>query len=87
MILPQSMAGALANFPKMAGSASALLGFTQMAAAAAAGALVGHLHDGTPLVMASIITACAALALFAYLFLVQRYPDQAPQTIYIQSNE
>ncbi|WP_323750447.1 Bcr/CflA family multidrug efflux MFS transporter [Marinobacter sp.] len=76
MILPQSMAGALANFPKMAGSASALLGFTQMAAAATAGALVGHLHDGTPIVMAIIIAACAALGLLAYQLLVQRYPAQ-----------
>ena len=52
MVLPQTMAGALANFPSMAGSASALFGFTQMAVAAVAGMLVGHLHDGTSLVMA-----------------------------------
>ncbi|MBB5319553.1 multidrug effflux MFS transporter [Marinobacter oulmenensis] len=74
MILPQTMAGALANFPSMAGSASALFGFIQMATAAAAGALVGQLHDGTPLVMAAIIAGFAALALVFYLFLVQRYP-------------
>ncbi|GGC65818.1 Bcr/CflA family multidrug efflux MFS transporter [Marinobacter halophilus] len=74
MVLPQTMAGALANFPTMAGSASALLGFLQMTAAAIAGALVGILHDGTPLVMAVIITVCATLGLIGYLFLVQRYP-------------
>ncbi len=74
MVLPQTMAGALANHPTMAGSASALLGFVQMAAAAAAGALVGILHDGTPLIMATIIATCAGLGLIAYLFLVQRYP-------------
>jgi DHA1 family bicyclomycin/chloramphenicol resistance-like MFS transporter len=74
MVLPQTMAGALANHPTMAGSASALLGFVQMAAAAAAGALVGILHDGTPLVMATIIAICAGLGLIGYLFLVQRYP-------------
>ncbi|PSF09901.1 multidrug effflux MFS transporter [Marinobacter shengliensis] len=74
MVLPQTMAGALANHPAMAGSASALLGFVQMAAAAAAGALVGFLHDGTPLVMATIIAICAGLGLIGYLFLVQRYP-------------
>ena len=74
MVLPQTMAGALANHPTMAGSASALLGFIQMTAAAAAGALVGILHDGTPLVMATIIAVCAGLGLIGYLFLVQRYP-------------
>src|SRR5690554_7189666 len=36
MVLPQTMAGALANHPTMAGSASALLGFIQMSAAATA---------------------------------------------------
>ncbi|MBE0487271.1 MAG: Bcr/CflA family drug resistance efflux transporter, partial [Marinobacter sp.] len=45
-----------------------------MAAAAATGALVGILHDGTPLVMAMIIAVCAGLGLIGYLFLVQRYP-------------
>jgi len=74
MVLPQCMAGALANHPTMAGSASALLGFVQMAAAAAAGALVGHLHNGTPMVMATIIAVCAALGLLGYLLMVQRNP-------------
>ncbi|MEQ9545616.1 MAG: Bcr/CflA family multidrug efflux MFS transporter [Marinobacter sp.] len=74
MVLPQTMAGAMANFPQMAGSASALFGFSQMAVAAIAGALVGHLHDGTSLVMATIIAASAAAALASYLILVQRHP-------------
>lgn len=74
MTLPQTMAGALANFPSMAGSASALFGFVQMAMAACVGALVGHLYAGTSLVMASIIAACSVAALGAYLLLVQRYP-------------
>lgn len=74
MVLPQTMAGALANFPSMAGSASALFGFSQMAVAAIAGMLVGHLHDGTSVVMALIIAACAAIAMGCYLVLVQRYP-------------
>jgi DHA1 family bicyclomycin/chloramphenicol resistance-like MFS transporter len=74
MVLPQTMAGALAGFPRMAGSASALFGFVQMAMAAGVGMLVGHLHDGTSLVMAVIITMCAWAALISYLLLVQRYP-------------
>lgn len=74
MVLPQTMAGALANFPRMAGSASALFGFAQMAVAAAAGALVGHLHDGTSLVMALIIAGCACASLISYLLFVKRNP-------------
>ena len=74
MVLPQTMAGALANFPHMAGSASALFGFTQMAVAAIIGMLVGHFHDGTSLVMAVIIATCAVAALSSYLVLVQRHP-------------
>ncbi|MEP1214366.1 MAG: Bcr/CflA family multidrug efflux MFS transporter [Marinobacter sp.] len=74
MVLPQTMAGALANFPQMAGSASALFGFTQMAVAAIIGMLVGHFHDGTSLAMAAVIATCAIAALASYLLLVQRYP-------------
>ena len=74
MTLPQTMAGALANFPRMAGSASALFGFVQMALAACVGSLVGYLYTGTSLVMASIIAICAVAAMGAYLLLVQRYP-------------
>lgn len=74
MVLPQTMAGALANFPRMAGSASALFGCIQMTVAAAMGLLVGHLHDGTSLVMALVIAGCAAGALTCYLLLVKRYP-------------
>ncbi|QSP95440.1 Bcr/CflA family multidrug efflux MFS transporter [Marinobacter salinisoli] len=74
MVLPQTMAGALANFPRMAGSASALFGFVQMATAAVAGVLVGYLHDGTSVVMATIIAICACAALASYLLLVQRHP-------------
>ncbi|MBY6194886.1 Bcr/CflA family multidrug efflux MFS transporter [Marinobacter hydrocarbonoclasticus] len=80
LVLPQCMAGALANFPTMAGSASALFGFIQMSAAAIAGAIVGALHNGTPLVMATVIATCAGLAMIGYLLLVQRYPAKAFET-------
>ncbi|MBK1886559.1 Bcr/CflA family multidrug efflux MFS transporter [Marinobacter sp. DY40_1A1] len=74
MVMPQTMAGAMANFPRMAGSASALFGFAQMAVAAFAGMLVGYLHDGTSLVMAATIAICAVASLAGYLLLVQRHP-------------
>ncbi|WP_404365931.1 multidrug effflux MFS transporter [Marinobacter sp.] len=74
MVLPQTMAGALANFPTMAGSASALFGSVQMTLAALVGMAVGHLHTGSSLVMAVVIAACAIAALVTYHTLVQRYP-------------
>lgn len=70
MLLPQALAGALANFPTMAGSASALFGFIQMAVAAAAGALVGQLHNDSPAAMAMVIALCALTATAFYLLLV-----------------
>lgn len=74
MVLPQTMAGAMAKFPANAGAASALFGFVQMAVAAGAGMLVGHLHDGTSLVMATVIACCAGSALVSHLTLVRRHP-------------
>jgi DHA1 family bicyclomycin/chloramphenicol resistance-like MFS transporter len=68
IVMPQAMAGAIGPFPRMAGSASALLGFTQMAIAAGAGALVGQLYDGTSHSMAYTIGAVGVLTLLSYLF-------------------
>lgn len=59
--MPAAMAGAIGPFPKMAGAASALLGFGQMTIGGLAGFAVGRLHDGTTL-PASIAVAVAALA-------------------------
>lgn len=73
MTLPQTMAGALANFPTMAGSASALFGCIQMVVAAIIGALVGHLHTGTSLVMALAIALCAVAAVIVYSLLIGRH--------------
>jgi len=59
MVLPNSTAGAINPFPAMAGTASALLGCLQMTSAAAIGAVVGRLHDGTARPMAAMILAMA----------------------------
>lgn len=69
LTLPNAMANAVGPYPMMAGLASALLGFMQMAIAAAVGALIGHLNDGTQLPMMEAIgfvtigaaTACRLL--------------------------
>ncbi len=74
MVMPQAMAGALAPFPQMAGTSSALLGFIQMALAAFVGILVGHYHDGSPLSMALSIAAMGCLTLFSFLMLKRNLP-------------
>lgn len=67
IVMPQSMAGALAPFPRMAGTASALLGFVQMSTAAGVGVLVGHYHDGSPLSMSLSIALMGVLTLVSFL--------------------
>lgn len=62
LILPSSMAGAIAPYPTMAGAASALVGFVQMMMAAGAGALVGHIHDDTAVPMMVGVALCGTLA-------------------------
>jgi DHA1 family bicyclomycin/chloramphenicol resistance-like MFS transporter len=48
MSLPSAMAGAIAPFPERAGTASSLVGFSQMTFAALVGVIVGHLVETTP---------------------------------------
>ena len=72
LMLPISQAGAIAPFPTMAGSASSLLGFTQMTVAAGVGAVVGRLHDGTARPMAGFVLAAGVLALLSLTCLVRR---------------
>ncbi|MFC3283248.1 multidrug effflux MFS transporter [Litchfieldella rifensis] len=66
ILMPQSMAGALAPNPHCAGSASSLFGFLQMTTAALVGAVVGQLHDGTSRTMAIAIGLAGLLALVSY---------------------
>ncbi|WP_163557832.1 multidrug effflux MFS transporter [Halomonas sp. NO4] len=76
IVMPQSMAGALAPNPQCAGSASSLFGFLQMTLAALGGALVGQFHDGTSRTMAIAIALGGLVSLAAYLGLI-RYPGRA----------
>ena len=55
--LPNAMAGAIGPFPKMAGMASALMGFIQMSVGAGVGYAVGRLHDGSTVPMTAAIAA------------------------------
>lgn len=63
-VMPNSMAGAIAPFPNMAGAASALMGFIQMSMSAITGVLVGQLHDGTPVPMMVVIATTGTIAWF-----------------------
>jgi DHA1 family bicyclomycin/chloramphenicol resistance-like MFS transporter len=72
IVLPTGMAAAMAPFPTIAGSASALLGFVQMLVAAGASVAVGLLPHDSALPMATVIAGGAALALLAFILLVPR---------------
>ncbi|MCC5811107.1 MAG: multidrug effflux MFS transporter [Ectothiorhodospiraceae bacterium] len=71
ILMPQTMAGAIAPFPRFAGSASSLFGFLQMTTAAITGALVGQLHDGSSRTMAVAVAMAGLMALVGYLTLVR----------------
>lgn len=77
MVMPQAMAGALAPFATIAGTASSLLGFIQSISAASVGMLVGHYHSGTPTTMAVSIATMAMLALLSFLLLVKPQASRA----------
>ena len=70
LVLPHGMTIALRPFPHIAGTASALLGFIQMALSASASAFAGTLITDSPLPMLwsmLAITLCAlALALHVH---------------------
>lgn len=75
IVMPNAIGGALAPYPKMAGSASALMGFVQMALAASVGIAVGHAYDGTAVPMAAAIALCSWAVLASYLFFVRSAGD------------
>lgn len=66
IVMPNAIGGALAPYPRMAGAASALLGFVQMSVAAAVGIIVGHSYNQTALPMALAIAVCGSLVLLCY---------------------
>jgi DHA1 family bicyclomycin/chloramphenicol resistance-like MFS transporter len=73
LVIPNAIAAALAPYPGMAGAASALMGFVQMALAAGVGAAVGHAFDGSPVPMAIAVALCGWSALASWWLLVRRF--------------
>ncbi len=57
-VFPNCQAGTIMPYPHMAGTAAALMGSIQMAAAALIGALVGQLHNGTAWPMVIVMAGC-----------------------------
>ncbi len=72
LMLPNAIAGAIAPYPMMAGTASAFLGVVQMGVAAIVGIAVGHFHDGTARAMTGALAMVALGALISRLALVGR---------------
>ncbi len=66
LVFPNAMAGAIAPYPLMAGTASAVVGFVQMTGSALYTIAVGHFDDGTlrPMTTAVATAGLAALAGF-----------------------
>ncbi len=69
---PNATAAAMANYGRQAGSASALIGAIQFALGAAAGALLGALHNGTALPMTGVIALCGMASFICLQVLVNR---------------
>jgi DHA1 family bicyclomycin/chloramphenicol resistance-like MFS transporter len=71
MVLPNSTAGAIAPHPRMAGSASALVGFVQMVLGAAAGWAHAATFDHSSRPLATLAATLSTGALLAFLVLVR----------------
>jgi DHA1 family bicyclomycin/chloramphenicol resistance-like MFS transporter len=72
--MPNAQAGAIGPFPKVAGSASALLGFFQMGLAALVGIAVGHGSGQSALAMMAAIALVALGGALAYWLVVHPAP-------------
>jgi DHA1 family bicyclomycin/chloramphenicol resistance-like MFS transporter len=67
LVQPQTIAGAMMPFPQRAGTASSLLGVTQMVCASLSGIIVGQLlgTSAWPVALPLALTGCATLSLWA----------------------
>lgn len=74
MCNPGAAAGAIAPFPRLAGTAAAALGALQTGSAALVGFMVGRLHDGTALPMALTIATMALAGMVAFRLLMAKAP-------------
>jgi len=78
MTLPAAQAGAIGPFPRSAGAASALLGFVQMAVAAAIGAVLGVIGSPSPMPMTLMIAGTGVAQIACYWFVIRKAPVPEP---------
>jgi DHA1 family bicyclomycin/chloramphenicol resistance-like MFS transporter len=79
LTLPASLAGALAPFPRAAGSASALLGFIQMAAGGVASLAVQPLYDGTASSLGLVVLGMSGAAFLGHAVLARPAKGTPPK--------
>ncbi|MGF1630473.1 MAG: multidrug effflux MFS transporter [Kiloniellaceae bacterium] len=77
LAMPNAQAGAIGPFPRMAGSASALLGFFQMGLAALVGIVVGHGSGSSALTMMMAIALVSLGGALSYWLIVRPAPQPA----------
>ncbi|NQV81780.1 MAG: Bcr/CflA family drug resistance efflux transporter, partial [Alphaproteobacteria bacterium] len=77
-VLPACISEAVSVEPRLAGTASAWLGVSQMAVAAAASQVYGFIHDGTTVPVALLMTILAGCALGGWVLIARR--NVAPAT-------
>lgn len=70
--LPVALAAAIGPFPKMAGTASGLLGLTQLLIASAVGQIVLRSYDGTSRSLATGVAVFGVAVLLGRVFLVRK---------------
>ena len=69
LVMPASTARALHPFPRIAGSASAMMGFLQISVGAAGSLVLSVVYDGSAFSLGLAMTALAALGAAGYLLL------------------
>jgi DHA1 family bicyclomycin/chloramphenicol resistance-like MFS transporter len=71
-VQPNATAGALQPFPRIAGAASALIGFIQMASGALVGVLMGHLYNDSARPVATMICFFSLAATLGHILVRRR---------------
>lgn len=80
---PQAIAGALTPFPKVAGTASSLIGFFQSLTSATLGMGVALAFDGTPRALASFVCLMGLATLASYRLIVRRIPEAERRHVHV----
>ncbi len=75
-VIPPATASGIAPFPEMAGAASALIGFIQMAVSSLAVLAAGFLYDGTARPMMMLMAALSAAGLVLFVPFLGRLGDR-----------